>query len=350
MDEHRIQQLDPADMRSAIRGFSSQIEEAVCIGRASKVRLPRKGIRAIIVTGLGGSAIGGDILRSYLADECPVPILVNRFYTLPKFVDSSTLVIVSSYSGNTEETISAYKDALRKKASVMCITTGGVVAAMAAKHRHPRISIPAGLPPRAALGYSFFPVLATLAQNGYARNKSRDMKETISLVRNLTKKYDSPDSSSNETLALAEQLNGKLPIIFSSAEKFDSINLRWRGQIEENSKQLAYGNNFPELNHNELVGWKVMKDLMQRMEVVILRDKDDHKRVSARMDITGQLLREYAANVTEIHSQGTSLLARMFSLIHFGDWMSYWLALLNNEDPSPVKAIDFLKNKLAEIK
>ncbi|MGD0337491.1 MAG: bifunctional phosphoglucose/phosphomannose isomerase [Bacteroidota bacterium] len=350
MDENLIQSVDPSDQRKAIHEFFHQVEQAVAIGNIAKVKIPRKGIRTIVLTGLGGSAIGGDLLRSYLSGEIAVPIIVNRFYSLPEFVDSSTLVIISSYSGNTEETISAYKDAIRKKAAILCITTGGVVAAMAKKYRHPRISIPAGLQPRAALGYSFFPLLATLFRNGYIKNKEKDIKETIALLHDLAEKYSSTDTAANDTLSLAERVHGKLPIIYSSTEKFDSVNLRWRSQICENAKQLAYGNVFPELNHNELVGWKVLRDLMKQFELVVLRDKDDHKRVAARMDITQQLLREYAGNVTEVHSQGKSLLARMFSLIHFGDWVSYWLAILNHEDPAPVKAIDFLKSKLAELK
>ena len=349
MDENLINSVDPSNIRKDIREFSHQVEEAVTIGKNAKVKIPRKGIRSIVVTGLGGSAIGGDVLRSYLSDEIAIPIIVNRFYSLPEFVDSSTLVIISSYSGNTEETTSAYKDAIRKKAAILCITTGGVVGAMAKKYRHPRISIPAGLQPRAALGYSFFPLLVTLARNEYIKNKTKDIKETIALLHDLAEKYDSPDAATNDALSLAQRVHGKLPIIYSSTEKFDSVNLRWRGQICENAKQLAYGNVFPELNHNELVGWKVLKDIMRQIELIILRDKEDHKRVAARMDITQQLLREYAGNVTEIHSQGKSLLARMFSLIHLGDWVSYWLAILNNEDPSPVKAIDYLKGKLAEI-
>ncbi len=350
MDENLIQSVDPSNQRKDIREFSRQVEEAVTIGKNAKVKIPRKGIRSIVVTGLGGSAIGGDVLRSYLAGEIAVPIIVNRFYSLPEFVDSSTLVVISSYSGNTEETISAYKDAIRKKAAILCITTGGVVGEMARKYRHPRIAIPTGLQPRAALGYSFFPLLMTLARNGYIKNKTKDIKETVALLRDLAEKYNLPDAAANDALSLAQRVYGKLPIIYSSTEKFDSVNLRWRGQICENAKQLAFGNVFPELNHNELVGWKVLKNLMLQIELIILRDKEDHKRVAARMDITQQLLRDYAGNVTEVHSKGKSLLARMFSLIHLGDWVSYWLAILNQENPAPVKAIDYLKSKLAEIK
>lgn len=350
MDENLIQSIDPTNQRKDIREFFHQVEEAVAIGNSAKVKIPRKGIRSIVLTGLGGSAIGGDVLRSYLGDDLQVPIIVNRFYTLPAYVNSSTLVIVSSYSGNTEETISAYKDAIRKKAAILCITTGGVVGSMAGKYGHPRIAIPPGLQPRAALGYSFFPLLMTLIRNGYVKNKAKEIKETISLLKDLADKYSSSDATTNPALALAQQVHGKLPIIYSSTERFDTVNVRWRGQICENAKQLAYGNMFPELNHNELVGWRVLKELMKQFELIVLRDHEDHKRVAARMDITQQLLREYAANVTEIHSQGKSLLARMFSLIHFGDWVSYWLAILNHEDPAPVKAIDYLKSRLAELK
>ncbi len=350
MDENLIQSIDPTNQRKDIREFFHQVEDAVAIGNASKIKIPRKGIRTIVLTGLGGSAIGGDVLRSYLTDDIKVPIIVNRFYSLPAYVDSSTLVIVSSYSGNTEETISAYKDAIKKKAKILCITTGGVVAAMAKKYHHPRITIPGGLQPRAALGYSVFPLLMTLIRNGFVKNKTKEIKETIALLKELGEQYSSSDASTNDALSLAQRIHGRLPIIYSSTEKFDTVNVRWRGQICENGKQLAYGNMFPELNHNELVGWRVLKDLMKQFEIIVLRDKDDHKRVAARMDITEQLLREYAANVTEIHSRGKTLMARTFSLIHFGDWVSYWLAILNREDPAPVKAIDFLKKKLAEIR
>jgi glucose/mannose-6-phosphate isomerase len=178
-----IKRLDPKGMSTCIADFPKQIEEAIRIGKEAKVKMNLKNVHNVVLTGLGGSAIGGDLLRSYLADELAMPFMVNRHYALPKFVDKNTFVIVSSYSGNTEETISAYKDAIKRKAKILCISTGGEAAKMAKKFKHPWVQIPPGLSPRAALGYSFFPLLVVFAKLGLIKSKNADMKETVRLLR-----------------------------------------------------------------------------------------------------------------------------------------------------------------------
>jgi glucose/mannose-6-phosphate isomerase len=345
-----IKRLDPKGMSTWIAEFPQQIEKAFRIGKDAKVKLNIKGVQNILLTGLGGSAIGGDLLRSYLAEELKIPFIVNRHYVLPGFVGKNTFVIVSSYSGNTEETISAYKDAIKRKAKILCVSTGGKIAKMAKKLKHPWIQIPPGLSPRAALGYSFFPLLVVLSKLGLIRSKDRDIRETIQLLKNKAAIYCNPDFPENIALKLAETLKDKLPIVYSPAEHLDTINIRWRGQFAENAKQLSSGHVLPEMNHNELVGWKVLSSLMKQMHVIFLKDKGTHKRVAIREDITKNIVSQYAGGVTEIESEGKSLLARMFSLIHFGDWVSLYLAILNNEDPEPVAVIDFLKSELAKVK
>jgi glucose/mannose-6-phosphate isomerase len=344
-----IKRTDPKGMYKWIMNFPKQVEESVRIGKESKIKLNVKGVRNIVLTGLGGSAIGGDLLRSYLAEELKVPFTVNRYYSLPRFVDKNTLVIVSSYSGNTEETISAYKDALKRKARILCISTGGEVARMAKKFKKPWIQTVPGLSPRAALGYSFFPLLAALVKLGFIRSKDKDIKETIQLLKSKAEIYGDPMNPENSPLKLAEQFKGKLPIIYSPAEHLDSVNLRWRGQIAENSKQLSSGHVLPEMNHNELVGWKVLTGLMKQMHVVFLKDAGTHKRVAIRENVTSRVVAKYAGSVSEIQSEGRTLLARIFSLIYFGDWTSLYLAILNNEDPEPVDIIDYLKDELSKI-
>ncbi len=344
-----IKRLDPAGMYKCIADFPAQVEEAYAIGKAAKVPKFPRSITSILVTGLGGSAIGGDLLRAYLGDEIKVPITVNRHYNLPKFVDGRTLVIASSYSGNTEETIAALKEALRRKARVLCISTGGQFTELARRHKLPCIKTVGGLQPRAALGFSFFPLLIALAKGGFIRPKDKDIKETISLLKTKAAAYGNVTSSSNAPLQLANSIKGRLPIIYSSSERLDAVNLRWRGQIEENAKQLAYGNLLPEMNHNELVGWNMLKEVLSQTFVVFLKDKADHPRVSVREEITKSIVAQYASGVHEVWSEGASLLARMFSLIQFGDWMSFYLAILNNQDPTPVKVIDHLKNELAKV-
>jgi glucose/mannose-6-phosphate isomerase len=345
-----IQKHDPNGMRNLILNFPKQAEEAVAIGNAAKIKLNTKKVQNIIITGLGGSAIGGDLLRAYLADKCDVPVIVNRHYYFPEYVGKNSLVIVSSYSGNTEETVSAYKDAIKRKALIFCITSGGEVEKLAKKHKHPYIKIPGGLPPRAALGYSFFPTLIALSKLGFIKDQKKEIKETLGLLNVLSSRYSNHDAADNLALNLAKTLQGKLPVIYSGADKFDTVNTRWRGQISENAKTLAYGHVFPELNHNEIVGWEVLTDIMKKIHVVILRDNEDYKRIKLRMDISKGIIGGLADGITEVNTEGKSLLARTFSLLYLADWLSFYLAMLNGVDPSPVKKIDFLKNELAKVK
>jgi len=345
-----IKKADPSGMYAWIRDFHKQVEEGARIGKTAPVKLNVRGIKNIVLTGLGGSAIGGDLLRSYLADELSVPFFINRHYYLPDFVGRESLVVVSSYSGNTEETIDAHKDAAKRKARVLCISTGGETAALAKKFKQPWVQIPPGYSPRAALGYSFFPLLVILVRLGLIKSKDKDIKETIGVLQSKAAVLSNPQSPENMALQLAEQVKGRLPIVYSSADHLDAVNLRWRGQFAENAKQLAFGHVLPEMNHNELVGWKVLTNLMKQMHVIFLKDSGSHKRVAVRESITKQVVSKYTPNTTEVWSEGKSLLARMFSLIHIGDWVSFYLAILNNEDPTPVKVIDFLKGELAKVK
>ena len=349
MTFEEISKIDPSGMRSLIKNFPQQVEEAVAIGTAAKIKFPVSKINNIVVSGLGGSAIGGDLLRAYLADEIAVPIAVSRNYVLPEYVDERSLVIVSSYSGNTEETTSSHRDAVKRKARVLCITSGGSVKQFAVKKKQPVIDIPGGLPPRAALGYSFFPTLIVLSKLGFFKSKKKEIDETVLLLKEKAAVYGDSASEHNPALTIAHALHGKLPVVYSSVDRFDAVNVRWRGQISENAKTLAYGHVFPELDHNEIVGWEVLKDPMKEIHVVILRDNEDNPRIQLRMDITKEIIRDFADGITEVRSEGKSVLTRMFSLLYLGDWVSFYLAILNGVDPTPVKKIDFLKNELAKV-
>jgi len=349
MKQISIQRYDKVDFRQLLIDFPKQVEDAVRIGKKFILKGKQPRIDNIVVNGLGGSAIGGDLLRSYLSEEIDVPFIVNRHYRLPEYVDDRTLVVVSSYSGNTEETIAAHIDAKKRKANVLCISSNGETAQMAKKFGQPLITIPKGYPPRAALGYSFFPLMMALTKMKLIKSREADIKETLKLLKKKSKEYGKL-SDNNPAFQLAKQLFMKLPIVYSSAERFDVVNLRWRGQIAENAKQLAFGHVLPEMNHNELVGWKVLRRMMEEdMVVIFLRDKFDHERVKVRMEITKDVVNQYAAKVIEIQSEGKSLLARIFSLIYLGDWTSYYLAILNGVDPTPVKVIDYLKNELGKV-
>jgi len=348
-EKWQVERYDPSGMRRLIDGFPEQCAEAIAIGRGAKVRLARPS--EIVVTGLGGSAIGGDLLRSYVAGECPLPIFVSRSYDLPAFVGKDALVFVNSYSGNTEETVSAYRGAKRRKAKVVVISTDGKLSDLAKRNRDPWVQIPPGLPPRAALGYSFFPMLLVLIRNGLVKDRRGDFEETLTLLAKLSIRYGLESAlEKNRAKRIADALKDQLAIIYSSSERLDAVTLRWRNQLNENAKTLAYSHLLPEMNHNEIVGWEVLKPMMKKAYVLMLRDKGDHPRVQVRMEITKRLIAPQAAGYEEIWSEGNSLLARIFSLIHLGDWVSFYAAMRNRVDPTPVRKIDYLKAKLAERK
>jgi len=347
MIELTVQRYDKSNMRKLLVDFPRQIEDAVRIGKSAKLPFKGAAIRNIVVTGLGGSAIGGDLLRSYAADQLDVPFIVNRHYVLPEFVDANSLVIVSSYSGGTEETIAAHLDAKKRGARVVCISSGGETQRLAKKFKQPFLKIPKGYPPRTALGYSFFPSLLVLSALKLIPKNDKDIKETVDLLRRKGKEYASLEKE-NGAMQIARQLYTKLPVIYSPADRFDTVNTRWRGQLAENAKVLAFGHVIPAMNHNEIVGWRVLQRHMSDMTVVFLRDRDEHPRIRERMRITKEIVGEFAHKIVEAQSEGKSLLARMFSLIYLGDWTSYYLALLNGIDPTPVRIIDYLKWELSK--
>ena len=343
-----VKLFDPAGMYHSISEFPAQVEEAVEIGTESRLAGLKGRFSAIVMAGMGGSAIGGDLLRSYASQELAVPFVVSRSYVLPEFVNSSTLVIVSSYSGNTEETLEAYTAARAKRAIILCLTTGGKVHRIAKKNGDPVISIIPGLQPRAAVGYSFFPLLIAFIRLGLLKKRDGDLAETIGLLWRLSRRYGDYRSTTNRAIGLASALHGKLPIIYSATDHLDAINVRWRSQLSENAKQLAYGHVLPELNHNEIVGWDVNPNLMKKTAVVFLKDRGIHRRVRRREAITESIVRRHAGAVLEAASEGSSLLARMFSLVHLGDWVSYYLALLNRRNPTPVTVIEHLKGEISK--
>lgn len=343
-----VRAIDTSGMYDILTRFPAQVEEAITIGESARLPRPPRGITSIVLTGLGGSAIAGDLLRSYLAGRLKVPMTVNRHYTLPAFVGRGTLVLVSSYSGNTEETNAAHRAALRRGARIVCISSGGTTARLAQRHKSPLIRIPGGLPPRGALGYSFFPLLLALTRMGFVASRAREITETVTLLRAQAKAFSDPGSEENPALAIAGMLDRRIGILYAAADLLEPVATRWRGQLEENSKSLAFSNTLPEMNHNEIVGWQVPTDAMKEMQVIFLRDAEDHPRVQTRIDVTRSLLLPSTGRITEVWSQGVGRLARMFSLVQLGDWVSLYLAVAHGVDPTPVDAIDRLKRALAD--
>lgn len=340
--------VDPAEMYKKIYNFPEQLEEAAGIGKKIKPD-PNyfKNIKNIVVAGMGGSAIGGDLVRSFLADRISIPFAIGRHYRLPGYVDKNTLVIVSSYSGNTEETLSAFDDAFKRGAMIACITTGGKLGDLADKHGLLKATLPTGYAPRAALGFSFTPLLFLISRLGLVDDVENDIIELIGGLKALRDTFSiDKKTENNPAKALAAKLYNKVPIIYSGPELTDAVGTRWKGQICENAKCLAFNNQFPEFNHNELVGWNVIDAYRDKLVVIYLRDSDDHDRIKKRMSIVHEIIDKLDVEIIDIWSQGDFALGRMFSLIQIGDFASFYLAVLNKIDPTPVKVIDFLKAEL----
>jgi glucose/mannose-6-phosphate isomerase len=335
-----IKKIDRSGMLKLIESFPEQCEDAARIGYS--FRIPdsyRRKYDNITVTGLGGSAIGADIIRSYIADEARSPVFVNRNYGLPAFVGRNSLVVASSYSGDTEETLSAYAYAKAKHAAIIAVTSGGKLEAAAVKDGYPVITIPGRLPPRAALGYSSIPLLILLAKIGLIGGKKSELGGAIDNLRRMCRV--------NTGKKTALELFGRFPVVYSAQDHLDAVATRWRGQLAENSKTLASSHAFPEASHNEIVGWENPGKLLEKFAVVMLRDRGDNRRVAKRMDIVKAILKSQKTRVLEINSEGNGLLARIFSLVYAGDFVSFYLAILNGCDPTPVERITYLKKKMA---
>ncbi|MCR4401957.1 MAG: bifunctional phosphoglucose/phosphomannose isomerase [Firmicutes bacterium] len=346
-DTDEIARLDPGGMLKIVGELPQQIRDALGIAEQADLPSSLAGARCIVAAGLGGSAIGGDVVREIVAGELRVPMVVVRDYGLPAFVDRDTLVFASSYSGNTEETLSAYGIARDRGARVVCITSGGRLAELASRDGMPLVLIPKGFPPRTALAYLFVPMLAALARLGYVKDAAEGLDEAELILGDLSLVLG-PQSpvSVNQAKRLAIGMYGKIPLIYGSSGIAAAAALRWKTQINENSKTHAFWNAFPELNHNETVGWGAREDISRGLRVVLLKDKGDHPRVQRREEITATLMAA-AAGIDEVHSLGRSKVARLLSLVYVGDFASLYLAFLNGVDPKPVEVIDYLKGELA---
>lgn len=308
-------------------------------GLGTAVKLPKLShVRNIVYAGMGGSAIAGDIVKDYLYDCLDRPFQVVRHYSLPSYVDDRTLVIVSSFSGNTEETISCYKDAKRRKALVLVLTSGGQIGRMAKKYGDICIELPISMPPRCALGMTLLAVLGVM--EGICGSKS--VSEEISGVMKLMNEYQ-PDFDSASVIA--EELDGLMPIIYAD-ERLDSVARRIVNQFSENSKHFAHCNLIPEMNHNEIVGMCKPDFLSQKSKVLFLTFESDSERIRKRMLITEKILRNAGFRTFNVFFSGPNTLYNILDAIMLFDLASLLLAAHNDEDPMLIKRIDKLKKDL----
>ncbi|MFH0796654.1 MAG: bifunctional phosphoglucose/phosphomannose isomerase [Candidatus Omnitrophota bacterium] len=341
-----IEKFDLSGMSGRLQDFPGQIRAFQHVQETPKLDLKRGTVKKIIFSGLGGSAICGDLIRDAFMDVLEVPIFVNRDYHLPAWSDKETLNILISYSGNTEETLSAYREVLAKGAPLTVICSGGRLAELAKGDGTPGIKVPAGYPPRTALGYLFCSAVNILMKGGILPPSSLSSE----LVKSVKLTAEAMDVrihfGKNPARQLASVLKGSVPVIYS-ANSLSAVATRWKTQLEENSKTLAFTGLMPEMNHNEVVGWKYPRILLKRLSVIFLRDRTEDPQIKKRFPITADLLQPRRFLV-EVEGTSNNFLVRLFTLLIFGDWVSYYLALENQADPTPVDRITQLKKKLAE--
>ncbi|PAP77455.1 bifunctional phosphoglucose/phosphomannose isomerase [Rubrivirga marina] len=340
--------LDPGDMRGAVRAFPEHLAEGWRRGGAADdFELDPSDLDGIVLCGMGGSAIGGDLVRGIVEPTSPLPFVVNRGYALPGWVGERTLVIASSYSGGTEETLAAFADARARGARRLAITSGGTLQGIAEADGLDHVLIPGGLQPRAALGFSLGVVLRLAQTLGLAELSDAEMATALLAARQRATRHDEDDAS-NPARALAAAFDGALPVVYTGTGLLEPVGLRWRTQIHENAKHPAVGNVLPELDHNEIMGFESgPEEILSRMRVVALKDEDDHAQVLKRFAATRELIEPRIGGWLEIASGGDSRLDRALGLVQLGDAASFWLAMLKGVDPTPVETIQSLKKQLA---
>jgi glucose/mannose-6-phosphate isomerase len=348
LDDPRIlKQYDPEGMLNHLHRLPQLCQQAWQMALSFKLPTDYADIDKVLVLGMGGSAIGGDLAASLTQDEARLAIIVCRGYELPAFTDARTLVIASSYSGNTEETLASFEKALKTDAKKLAITTGGRLKTVAQKRDIPVFSFDYQAQPRAALPFSLLPVLCFLSRLGLISDKSPEVAEAVLVLEGLSSRIaEAVPHAQNQAKQLASRLHNRLPVVYGAGITSEVAH-RWKTQLNENSKSWAFHEVFPELNHNAVVGYQFPEELATRIVVVLLRSALLAERVRLRYQITSQLLERAGVSYQIIDGEGQSPLSQVMSLVLFGDYTSYYLAMLYKIDPSPVKAIDFLKQQLA---
>lgn len=343
-----LEQGDPGGMMAAVESFPRQCREALRLGRDLADLPEGEGIRRLAYLGMGGSAIGGDILRVLLEEAAGVPVGVHRSYRLPSLLGPDTLAVVASYSGNTEETLSSYADAIYLGCRILVITSGGQLYEKARGYRHPCVVIPAGLQPRAALGYLFLPAAAIMERLGLVQGFTRVAYEAVDYLEEKAGEWGRISSTErNFAKQLAQRLAGKIPVIYGTEGLLEVAAYRWKCQFNENSKCPAFHHHLPEMNHNEIVGWHRLDEFSRRVEIIFLVEEDAHPRVAKRVKITADLLRDKVGGVTVIRVGGRTRTEKLLGAVYLGDFVSVYLALLNGVDPTPVESISLLKERMA---
>lgn len=349
LTESEIRRIDSLRMFDVIRDFPSQVEDAIKIGRNCPI-IQSPGANRWVIVGIGGSAIAGDLLQTFFRNSQfeQINISVNRNYNVLTEVDYRTNVVISSYSGNTEETLEAYIKIKEKTQRIVGITSGGKLKELLQRDSFPIVEIPSGYQPRAAIGYSFFSLLLMILRSTFDNRVPEGIEnllvELMDLLKKSSKKYSSIVED-NPAIIFAQENYGKMFVIYGCEETLYPLALRFRAQLQENAKNLAFSHYIPEMNHNEINSYEFPSDLLDRIVVVLLSDKNDYPRNKIRIEATEQILNKKVKAI-KFQSNATSFLVRLFDLLYFFDWCSFYLAIQNRVDPTQIPTITQLKTMM----
>ncbi len=327
-------------MKELIEAFPDNIKQAIDIAKAANIRKPSQEIHHIVMCGLGGSGIGATMVANWLKDDIKIPVSVVNDYTIPAFVNSNTLVIGSSYSGNTEETTMAIEEARERGSHIICICSGGKLESYCLEHDYDCILVPGGNPPRSALAFSVIQLLHVFAELGFVSHNYKD--EMLSAGRLIEQENREIHELAKE---MAEHLYGKVGVYYAEA-KYEGIIVRARQQFNENSKYLGWHHVIPEMNHNELVGWTGGDE---RFAPVFFNTGDLHPRNYKRFEISQAAVEKKCGKVLNVSAKGETFIERSIYLINIVDWASYYLCEMNGADIIDIEIIDYLKGELAKF-
>ena len=345
-DAQSLRMADSQGMLDAVLGLPRDCRAAYDAAMLSEKLPSSEGVASVTFCGMGGSAVSGDLVRSVFLERLGLPIEVSRSPVLPEHCGSHTLVVCSSYSGNTAETLSAFRSALARGCRVLVVTSGGTIAEEAAEHGVPTVLVPSGFQPRAALGHLGFASLGALEVMGILPPLASDVDEAVAVVDALISEMGpGVPTQSNPAKTLASAIGDRCPVIWGADGIGSVAAARWKTQMNENGKLPAFWSSMSELDHNEVVGWT--SPFGERFFVVGLRHDGEDPQLAPRFPLSYDIVRAADGQVEEVQARGTSTLARLLSLIIVGDLTSVYLAIGRGVDPTPVPVIERLKAALA---
>jgi glucose/mannose-6-phosphate isomerase len=346
-DEKAMERIDRGNMRAMISSFPALVRDALTLSQNIVIPDSYRGVEEIVVCGMGGSAIGGDLFRDLSSKMVPVNVSVVREYDMPKHVSEKSLVIAVSYSGNTEETLECFKQACEKGSRIIGIASNGLLEEACSKLKIPFIKVPAGYQPRAALPLLFIPLLKIAEKIGFPMVGDNELKRLCGLLDDYNRVlFPAFPSENNPAKKLAAKLYGKLPVIYSLGH-LKSVALRYKDQINENAKMRAMCDQLPELNHNEVEAWE-RADFKELLYIILIDTRFKNKYIAESIRELVSKIEAEGVGVSVLTPRGGTMLEEMLSAILFGDWVSYYLAILRRVDPTPVSLISEFKKKREE--